>query len=642
MSGIVGTYHTDGSAPEPEAFQRAIDRMGHRAVDGATTWYGGPVGFGHLAFHTTPEAILERYPLQSPSGRYLLTADARLDNREEVWGGLSLREPLPELTDADLILAAYERWGEACPKRLIGAFAFAVWDTEDRVLFVARDSAGFRPLYYHHVPHHRFTFATELPALLLLGASDRPDLARVADYLADIVFDNEYTFYSDIRRLPPAHALVVTETATRLVKYWALDPERELHLRSDDEYGEAFRDVMGEAVRSRLRSPAPIGLLLSGGLDSSAIAVVAERLLRDSGSAVLRTYSNVFPDTPECDERPYIEAVLGGGRYEASFVEPALTTRPLTALKAFVRTHGQPIYAPAASQLLGIYGHARDGGTRVFLDGHGGDEVASEGLGYLKELALAGRWGKLLREVALLDDQESGGGRPSLYLLHVLFGLSGALQGVPRAGLVRRAVSRGMGLLQNARGRTPRNSATSQEMVAAPLAAEVDLAARVRSFRSSLPVRGRTTREAHYLTLTSPLQPHALEAMSSVVATAGIERRSPFWDRRVVEFSLSLPPDQIRRNGRGRHLLRHALRDSLPTAVYNRTSKTRFNENVIRGVTQNDVEEFSLLVEDPARGLDGLIDAGAVRSALVGVEDRTTLPQALILMKLAALRTWMV
>src|SRR5207245_10257224 len=186
-----------------------------------------------------------------------------------------LRAP-SDATDAALILAAYERWGERCPEHLLGDFALAIWDARRATLFCARDHFGVKPFYYHHAPGRLFCFASEIKGLVALAEVPRRlNETRVADYLVPLLEDKEITFYEEIVRLPPAHRMAVTREGVRMEQYWALDPEREIRMKSDGEYAEAFREIFTEAVRWRLRSAIPVESMSSGVLDSSSIGVWA-------------------------------------------------------------------------------------------------------------------------------------------------------------------------------------------------------------------------------------------------------------------------------------------------------------------------------------------------------------------------------
>ena len=266
MSGIMGIYHLDGHPVDREKISKMVDILAHRGVDGADIWLDKSVGFGHRMLWTTPESLIEKLPLVKQDGDLVITSDARIDNREELIAKLQINNrPSDKIVDSELILAAYEKWGEHCPEHLLGDFAFAIWDKRKQKVFCARDPMGVKPFYYYR-SNRLFAFASEIKALLCL-----PEIPRkinelgIGLYLAGISEDEEITFYQNIQRLPKAHSIAISSQSNKLQRYWSLDPSRELKLSSNEEYAEAYREIFTEAVRCRLRSAFPVGSMLSGG-----------------------------------------------------------------------------------------------------------------------------------------------------------------------------------------------------------------------------------------------------------------------------------------------------------------------------------------------------------------------------------------
>jgi asparagine synthase (glutamine-hydrolysing) len=204
-----------------------------------------------------------------------------------------------EVSDSQLILAAYIKWGEDCPQHLLGDFIFVIWDGHKQQLFCARDHFGVKPFYYHYAAGKRFAFATEIKAVL--GLPDVPrqlNEVRVAEHLLELNEDPTITLYEDILRLPAAHSMTVSRKGIQQQRYWSLDPTRELRLGSDEEYAQKFREIFTEAVRCRLRSAFPVGSTLSGGLDSSSIVCVARKLFREEAASETERISATCAPTP--------------------------------------------------------------------------------------------------------------------------------------------------------------------------------------------------------------------------------------------------------------------------------------------------------------------------------------------------------
>src|SRR5262245_3845972 len=314
MSGILGIFNLNGQPIDADCLKKMWLSIRHRGLDGGAVWTEGSVGLGHQMLWTTPESLLERMPLTKPAASLSIVADARIDNRDDLIANLGLQNnPPANRTDSHLILAAYERWGDSCSEKLIGDFAFAIWDGRNQSLFCARDHFGIKPFYYFHKHGTGFLFASEIKALLASPIVPcRLNETRVADYLANFIEDEEITFYRDIKRLPRSHALRVDLSGCRLSQYWSLDPGREIRYGSDEQYAEAFREKFFQAVDCRLRSAFPVGASLSGGLDSSSVVQVSRHFLRRSGKSPLHTFSAIFDDVPQSDERSFINLILDG------------------------------------------------------------------------------------------------------------------------------------------------------------------------------------------------------------------------------------------------------------------------------------------------------------------------------------------
>ena len=403
MSGIVGIYYLDGRPVEREALGRMVDTLAHRGPDGADVWCEGSVGLGHRMLWTTPESLLEQLPLVDRTGNLVLTADARIDNRDELISALSLSDrPAEKITDSDLILAAYKKWGRQCPGKLIGDFAFAIWDKCKRVLFCARDHMGVKPFYYYHEPGKFFAFASEIKGLLCLEAVPRRvNEAKVGVYLCQLSGFAQLkpdTFYEDILRLLPAHSMVLSERGMEFQSFWDLDGEaKKIQLSSDGEYVEAFKERFTEAIACRLRSAYPVASTLSGGLDSSSVSCVARNLLRQQNhqAELLTVYADCA--VPSADEKAYVNTVLAQGGFKHQI---AIVSGPISSAQTVTPWIDQPVQMPTPAMLLAFSQSVQQQGARVVLTGHDGDTIVSHGQDYLNELVELGEWDYLKKFVA--------------------------------------------------------------------------------------------------------------------------------------------------------------------------------------------------------------------------------------------------
>ena len=315
MSGICGVCHWNMTPVEPASLQDMARAAAYRGPDGISFWLGEGVGLAHLALHVTPEQQRERLPLVVEHAGLALVADARIDNRAELIAILGLKRHLAARhpTDAELILAAYQRWGTACAAHLLGDFAFAIWDARERRLFAARDAMNMRALYYR-TESQRLLFATDGAQILALPEVPvRIFEPAVGAHLLGRFDRLDWTFYEGIAQLPPAHALVANTMGVRTWRYWEVDPEARIEYTDERQYVEHFVDLFSEAVRCRLRSAYPAGVLLSGGLDSGSVASMGGWLRQQPGGgdlAPLRAYCFAFESLPECDERSISDGIV--------------------------------------------------------------------------------------------------------------------------------------------------------------------------------------------------------------------------------------------------------------------------------------------------------------------------------------------
>jgi asparagine synthase (glutamine-hydrolysing) len=522
---------------------------------------------------TTREAEREIQPLATADGDLVLTADARLDNREALIVALGLRgSPHEDITDADLILASYRSWGERCVEHWIGDFGLVIWDSLRRRLFCARDPFGVKPLYYHYTPGRLFAFASEVETLLVLeDVPDEIDEFEVARHLfIPLGSDVSATYYRQVRRLMPAHVLVVSDQHLETHRYWQLDPTRELRLSSDGEYAEALRETFVEAVRCRLRSATPVASMLSGGIDSASITCVAANLLEDVGrSSSLHTLSAVYPSVPSSDEREFIEDVLRKYRMVPHFLA-ADAVNPIAAIDRMNRLVGGANWGANLYLNWMLYGVAAEAGAGVVLEGFDGDSTLSHGTGYLTELAMAGRWLKLAL-TSIPYSRRRGRRVVSSYLDLVRYGLRHPSRDTAVGSLVRRL-----------RGRRGKEARPDRPPTDRNLLLNADFARRFSDRAAADPDPPMTEREFHLRKLTAPVLFEVVGWLEACAAGRGVEVRLPFCDIRLAELCLSIPPDQKIRRGWTRFVMRRAMEGFLPPALQWRQGKSGLHAGWVR------------------------------------------------------------
>ena len=613
--------------------------LAHRGPDGQGVWSDGPIGFGHRMLRTSSQSQGERHPLVSTTGDLVLTADARIDNRRELLSALGRGSTTPHIADSELILAAYERWGERCAERLLGDFAFAIWDRRRQTVFCARDHFGVKPFYYY-CSGRAFVFASEIKALLCIPEVPRRlNEARVAEYLAEVFDDKSSTFYQHIVRLPPSHSMTVSSNGERLRKYWTLDPSRELRLSSEEDYDEAFREVFTEAVRCRLTDASQLGSTLSGGLDSSSVTCVARKLLAENGSHTLQTLSVVFNESPECDERPFINTVLAQGGLEPHYIS-ADPVSPLTDIDSVLWHQDEPFFNPNMYIMWEIVKAANRHGVRVLLDGVAGDIAVGHGVAYLGELARQGRWDAFASGSQRLSNYFQ---RPATFYLE-RYGLT-HLRELARKGrwlaLARQTVEvskhfdvspwslayrhglrplapSSLGRARQALGLGRFRKATSEPFIHPEFSKRIGLDERVEESRRSRPKSAATPREAHCRSLDSGVNPFNFEILDRAAAAFSVELRHPFADTRMVEFCLSLPAEYKLRDGWSRFILRHAMGGILPDQVRWRERHSNLAPNFVRALRAFEGRRLEDMAQNDFAAVREYVDPVPLRAAYRG------------------------
>ncbi len=604
MSGIAGVFLKDGAAVAQAELASMADSLKHRGPDGTLIWRQGSIGMLHCALHTTPESLLERMPCSNPSRTAVITADARIDNRAELLEALGLPEPHSSIADSDLIRAAYEAWGGNCVSRLVGDFVFAIWDATRRLVFCARDPMGVKALYYFDSPR-MFAFASEIKSLLCLKEVPRElNEVRVADYLVNLFDDREITFYKGIKRIPSASTLWVSSGGTKVERYWSLDPKREIRLRSDGEYAEAFRDVLTLAVRSRVRSAFPVASTLSGGMDSSSVACLAQRLLSAKGQP-LHTLSAIFPGAPETeleaiDERRYIQAVLSSG----NFIPHYIHADRMSPMRQNERMHfhlDEANFAPNLYLHWGMFEEASKHGVRVLLDGFDGDSAVSHGFARLHELLFSLRWRTLAGELRMLRDNLLPGSPVRRVFMNL------CVKPVAPIWAFR--------LMRLLRGRFSEVSSNSS-LIEPGFARAVGIRNRVRKLAGPTHMRPKTSRASHLEGISDGTYASVLETADKCTAAFGLEARYPFFDQRVIEFCLALPADQKYAQGWNRVVFRRSMEGILPPEIQWRRNKGNLSSNFYRKLWELEKGTMEEIVNsgDPAL-FSHFVDKAAMRSA---------------------------
>ncbi|NEO43460.1 MAG: lasso peptide isopeptide bond-forming cyclase [Moorea sp. SIO4A3] len=633
MSGIVGIYNLDGRPVEREKIGRMVDVLAHRGPDGAEVWCDdSSVGLGHRMLWTTPESLLEQLPLKDRTGNLILTADARIDNRDELIYALKLNDrPADKITDSDLILAAYDKWGRDCPGKVIGDFAFAIWDKRKQLLFCARDYMGVKPFYYYYQPGKLFVFASEIKGLFCLDAVPRNvNEAKVGIYLCQLSGFAKLkpdTFYQDILRLLPAHWMEVSEKGIESQSFWDLDAEAkkiQQTLKTDADYIEEFRKRFTEAIGCRLRSAYPVASTLSGGVDSSSVSCVARNVLRDkdSDAELLTIYSDC--DTPSADETAYVDTVLAQGGFNHHV---AKVGNPISAAQTVTPWLDQPVQMPTPAMLLAIVREVKQQGARVVLTGHDGDTIVSHGRDYPHELLALGEWEKVLKIVEGRYQNKSDSAKDiesDLYNYLLPYGTE----------LVKKLAIKNYINLFFRPGKYWNISPKKTIKIVLQSIYHNFRRVNLNKFNGSISNQfaksiklGKLLQDEfnyqfgylpteylnHYRGITSGNMQEASEQIDGISAAVSIEPRHPFLDKRVIELCLAAPAHLKYCNGLGRGVMRQAMKDILSEEVRQRKSKVDFYGFIINRMKTTESSIIKNLLLEQKSKLSHYLNTNAVQ-----------------------------
>ncbi|KIL35407.1 asparagine synthase [Cohnella kolymensis] len=574
MSAIAGFYQLNDEPVDLLYGSCLMDALRHYPADDIRTWRGDGIFLGCHSQWISPESDGELLPRYDNESRLAITADAILDNREDLFERLQVQHPeRKRMTDSELILLAYRKWGREAPQYLIGDFAFMIWDERNRLLFGARDFSGARTLYFHH-NQTRFAFCTLIqPLFTLPSVKKRLNEEWLAEFLAIPgmveAVDTASTVYDSIGQLPPSHSITVTGGKVTLSRYCRLAAGEPLKLKSDEEYEEAFREVFETAVSARLRTNRNVGAHLSGGLDSGSVVSFAAPALREQNK-LLYTYSyvpeNDFEDWTSRsllpDERPYIQSTV---RHVGNISDHYLDferTNPLDEVNDFLEIMEMPYkFFENSFWMRGIYQRANQHGVGLLLNGARGNFTISWGSAweYYANLLKRLKWIRLYQELSLFSSHL--GARKSKVLTVVA---------------KKAAVGRSLLFPAAARNEFP-------AFINPAFAAATNVYSKLQDHRMDA---GGTTVESAYEVRKNQFEQLYFWNKNGTLGTK-LSLRYALWDRdptndlRVIRFCLAVPEEQYVQNGYDRALVRRATRNLLP-------DKVRLNQH-IRGVQGADV-----------------------------------------------------
>ena len=584
MGGFAGLFNLDASPVNQELLQKmmAVTRV-RRGGEKIGNFVDTQIGMGQCQFYTTEESQWEDQPFSDESGSLCIVSDGRVDNREALINQCAINAKERIVTDVELILAAYKWWGADCVKRIIGDYAFAIWDKKQQRLFCARDYAGMRPLYYALVDR-----------TLIFGSTiaqfyEHPRISRQLndEYMADFLLNpvtgslnSPGTAIKGVKRLPPACYMWVDQSGiSEPVEYWSTAGIKEILYSDPDDYADGFREVFREAVKCRIRNNAPVASELSGGLDSSSIVSMAADIYQsgEMPNNGLITLSKGFDVFTEADEASYQQSVI----QKYNLINRRIPTDDRLFMQS---TESYPCPDEPYGVYLACHEHyltpeaARDFGATVLFSGIGGDEIMQGSALYIADLLRDGKFRKLRGELS------KWARAPNMSYLYALseFGIKPHIPYFmqPFVGaIIRKPLE-----FWNHIG-VEDTGPMIPEWLDERFAREQSVTQRIRHLIPDRDCHKKSLRlEYRYLR-----ESNSCQAVQIVYCPLNIEIRQPFFDKRLVEYVMGVPMHhRITVDAKGRIvrklLIRNGMKGILPDMIRNRLSQPNLGRHAMKGL----------------------------------------------------------
>lgn len=595
--------------------------MGLEAVRrcAATITHRGPDGDGYYSDERTPLALAHRrlaiidpergaQPMKTVDGKLVVVFNGAIYNYLELRRELIGKgHPISSYSDTEVLLYAFREWGEACIDRFIGMFSFAIWDTESRRLFCARDRVGIKPFYYYF-DGERLLFASEIKAILAEGSvKAQQNMEGMKDYLTFQFCLGEKTLFKGIQKLEPGHCMMVNlsgkSPTLKTRQYWDVSYD------IDDEHDESWfidhlAGLIEDTTRIHLRSDVPLGAHLSGGLDSSAVVCLTADLLKGEK---ISTFTGAFREGPQYDETHYAKIVAkhAGTNYHETFIPGSELADILPRLMYYM---DEPLAGPGVIPQYYVSKLAAKH-VKVVLGGQGGDEIfigyARYLVGYL-EKCLSGAINETNNSKYAVSLESIV---PNLPLLKTYKPM---LQTLWRDGLFDSPDSRYFKLVDRSEGMAQLFTQDVTGSAYSPYESFQNIFNR-KDLHSLI-------NQMTYFDLKGSL-PALLHVEDRTSMAASIESRVPLLDHRIVEFMAKIPPNIKFAGGRMKHLFKEAVRNTVPAPIFDRKDKMGFPTPIAQW-TKGVANEFvrDILLSDRVRQR-GIYQVDEIERAMKGEKE---------------------
>jgi asparagine synthase (glutamine-hydrolysing) len=554
----------------------------HRGPDAEGIYVDSGVGLGHVRLSIIDLNSTSNQPMYSSSNDYVLTYNGEIYNYKELKKELSEYD-FQTNSDSEVIIAAYQKWGEKCLSRLNGMFSFVIYDKQNKSLFVARDRYGVKPFYYFF-DGTSFVFSSEIKGILSTKIID--PVLNEAVFYDFVVFNRtdhlENTCFDQIKNLRPGNCIKINLEAKQVdvVKWYTLPQEHLFNGTLKDMNAEVLESVK-DSVKMHLVGDVAIGSALSGGLDSSIIV----SLLRDieGDGRVIHTFSAVYDENWGRDERVYIEEVVNRKNLSSNFVFPD-EKRLLKDIDKLIYQQEEPFASASLFASWCVYSEASKKNIKVLLNGQGADELFAYdymAAFYFHELFKQFKWMKLIKEVFQFNKKQ----------LDVLFTMKlFAFLLVPKS-LKNRLIN------------------VSDLLVSKTFFKKYQ--GQSSFYTDFFSVNGLNDSVRKHLQMKLN---HLLRVEDKNSMMFGVEGRVPFLEMNLVKVALSIPSEFKVRNGEVKYILKNALKNFLPKLIYNRTNKIGYETPMDKWMRSDVfIDELNKLLNEPFQPMEKYLNLKHVR-----------------------------
>jgi asparagine synthase (glutamine-hydrolysing) len=467
--------------------------------------------------------------------------------------------------------------------------------------------------FYYYLSNNTFVFASEIKALFAIPEiTHKINELKVGFHLLN-VDDNKSTFYLNIHRLPAAHSISIDPSKYNLSRYWELDRESEIIMNSEEDYINEFLRIFTEAVRCRLRSAFPIGFELSGGLDSSSVTCLGKEIINPKEDN-LETFSFLYKDFPDSDESFYIDKVISSGGFNPHSLF-ADDISPMDNIKDILESEDEPFNIRTLSVIWNFDKLIHDSGVRVVLTGEDGDSVISKGQNYFYDLTVTFKWVKLFKELKYTSDNiknNNNFSKKSQSILvknslnRTLFDLFIQKVIIP---VIPEFLKKILRLIYNKKNNVRMLGDTS--ILNQTFLKQSGLKKYLDELSSN---PAKNSKDFHFDILNKRPHQLSLEQTDPISASFSIEKRHPFYDKRLIEFCYAIPTEMKFKFGWDRYILRKAMENILPEEVCWRFIKQDFNPPLQRNLLLCEKNLLEIVVNDEYNLIGKYVDLDMLRS----------------------------